>query len=173
MKVSASGNTNTFAGGLVGNNNGVILNSYADVTVNATGNYSMYAGGFVGQNNGTITDCYAAGDVVVTSKNFMAYAGGFVGENKSLIHGVFACGNVTAKGASEAYSRNGGFIAVNGGTLEECYRDDGQVLTKYTTIGSAYCNEGIVASKADILAFCETSWDNAVWDFGGELPKLK
>ena len=173
LKVSASGNTNTFAGGLVGNNNGVILNSYADVTVNATGNYSMYAGGFVGQNNGTITDCYAAGDVVVTSKNFMAYAGGFVGENKSLIHGVFACGNVTAKGASEAYSRNGGFIAVNGGTLEECYRDDGQVLTKYTTIGSAYCNEGIVASKADILAFCETSWDNAVWDFGGELPKLK
>ena len=173
--VSASGATNSYIGGMTGHNAGSILYSYATGTVNGTANTYAYAGGFVGNNAGSITDCYASGKVFGYSTNLIAYAGGFVGTMTSGIEGCFASGNVLAKGATEAYSRNGGFVGLisDESLLVQCYRASEQILTKYTSIGSAYSNEGIVVSKADILAFCKTSWDDAVWDFGSELPKLK
>lgn len=50
----------------------------------------------------------------------------------------------------ESYSRNGGFVAENKGTLEECYRAAEQVLTKYTTAGNFYNDLATILPLADI-----------------------
>lgn len=86
----------------------------------------------------------------------MAYAGGLVGDNSGVLTGCFAYGNVTAKGSAEPYSRNGGLVGFVGesSTITDCYRYEGQVLTKHVTVGNSYCNEGTVASPEAIIVFC-------------------
>ena len=68
-------------GGIVGQNEGTLKNSYAvgDVMVTIPG--SAYAGGIVGYNHNTIFNCYAAGNVTVTddSSTSKGSAGGIAG----------------------------------------------------------------------------------------------
>ena len=71
------------------------------------------------------------------------------------------------------YSRNGGFVATNEGTLTECYKDETQILTKYTTIGNVYCEDGIDASSSNIINYCKDNWSSSIWDFNGSTPKFK
>ena len=59
VSVVGPGNDNDIIGGLVGNNDGTIINSYATGTVRGGGR----KGGLVGQSNGMITNSYATGEV--------------------------------------------------------------------------------------------------------------
>ena len=57
------------AGGLVGNNDGTISNSYATGAVSGTsGFFFVFAGGLVGRNSGTIRNSYATGAVTAISQ---------------------------------------------------------------------------------------------------------
>ena len=56
-----------YTGGLAGiNNEGTVTQSYAMVDVSGTGG-SEYAGGLVGINDGTVMQCYATGEVIGNS----------------------------------------------------------------------------------------------------------
>jgi uncharacterized protein (TIGR02145 family) len=107
----ATGNVNSSTvGGLVGSNSGTITDCYA--TGDVQGN--TYVGGLVGSNSGTITDCYATGDVQGNK-----YVGGLVGENDykgSTITNSYATGNVHG---NDYYV--GGLAGSNSGTITDCY----------------------------------------------------
>ena len=156
INASFTENATAYAGSLVGYLNGTVENCYAATNLTANFAYIGYAGGLVGANTGTIRNCYVSGNVICNSSNFMAYAGGLVGDNSGVLTGCFAYGNVTAKGSAEPYSRNGGLVGFVGesSTITDCYRYEGQVLTKYVTVGNSYCNEGTVASPEAIIVFC-------------------
>ena len=91
-------------GGLVGNNSGTITDSYA--TGSVEGDNSV--GGLVGDNSGTITDLYATGSVEAVTSG----AGGLVGRNQDTIETSYAVGFVT--GGSEV----GGLVGDEGFTNE-------------------------------------------------------
>ena len=169
--IVSTGSSNVFGSGFVGHNDGNIRNCVANVVTEMTGDYTIYVGGLVALNSGSVSDSYSSANVIGTSKNFMAYVGGLVGQNTGLVHGSFAYGNVTAKGSSLSYSRNGGFVAVNDGSLEECYRYNGQVLTRYNET-SSHCTEGTESDLADIIAYCRINWSSSKWIFDSRLPQL-
>ncbi len=177
--INAFSSTNTlykgYVGGLVGYNAGSIKNCYVNGTLTTNYSYTGYLGGFVGYNGSSIENCYANVKTTCNSTNFMAYAGGLVGYNNGTVKKCVAYGNVTAKGSAESYSRNGGLIAYVGesSVVENCYRSDAQVLTKYTTVGNSYCNEGTVATNEEILSFCQSNWDSSIWDCTTSMPVLK
>ena len=83
--------SDNFGGGLVGQNNGLISQSYASVNVygvgQSTSDWQFYAqlGGLVGQNNGTIRNAYATGSVFGNG-----YLGGLVGVNTGNITNTYA-----------------------------------------------------------------------------------
>ena len=102
----------------------------------------------------------------------MSYAGGLVGNNKGKIIGCLAYGNVTAKGSSESYSRNGGLVCNNAGTITDCYRSESQVLTKYTSVGVAFNEDGTIATESEMIEYCRANWGNE-WDYASSRPELK
>ena len=169
--ITSTGNANAFGSGLVGYNAGVIRNCIANVTTTMTGDYSTYVGGLVALNVGSVLASHLSANATGTSKNFMAYVGGFVGQNICTVHGLFAYGDVTAKGSSLSYSRNGGFVAVNSGSLEECFRYNGQVPTRRGE-SSSYCTEATESDLTGILAYCLTNWSDSAWSFDSQLPSL-
>ncbi len=94
--VNVSGNGYN-AGGLVGENDGIIRYSYATGSVSG----SSYVGGCVGKNYGTVTCSYASG--TVTSNN-NSYVGGLVGYNNGNISYCYARGSVNGgSGCGLAY----------------------------------------------------------------------
>ncbi|MEG1326225.1 MAG: YDG domain-containing protein, partial [Janthinobacterium sp.] len=88
-------------GGLVGNNQGALSQSYA--TGNVSGARSI--GGLVGLNGGSIDDAYASGavgraataDPILTRENM----GGLVGESTGSVSHVFSSGAVTGDGYAD------------------------------------------------------------------------
>ena len=90
-----------FVGGLVGNNNGNISNSWASGNVTSTSisvapsNGSTRYGGLVGDNNGNISNSWASGNVSSNGSNNTSY-GGLVGYNSRSISTSWASGNVSA-----------------------------------------------------------------------------
>ncbi|OEZ84040.1 hypothetical protein JAB5_13490 [Janthinobacterium sp. HH103] len=85
-------------GGLVGNNQGALSQSYA--TGNVTGARSI--GGLVGLNGGSIDDAYASGAVgrAVTADPILSMEnmGGLVGESTGSVSHVFSSGAVSGDG---------------------------------------------------------------------------
>ena len=170
----ASTSASTYVGGLVGYLTGKVENCYSCATLNVSTVNTTYAGSLIGYvDTATVEDSYAAGNVTVTSTSGFAYAGGFVGMNKGTIENSLAFGNVTAKGQNDSYSRNGGFAAKNDGTLTECYRSESQILTKYTTAGDAYCDDGTVDSYSDMISYAQTNWDSSIWEYELKYPTHK
>ena len=66
--------TNSSAGGLVGQNQSTIFNSYSSCSVTA----SSVAGGLLGLNQRSVYDCYSNGSVTTTANN--AHIGGLIAE---------------------------------------------------------------------------------------------
>ena len=138
MQITAnSGNTYTYAGGLVGKSSIIrltITDSYATGDVTASGSSDAYAGGLIGHSNSsiTITDSYATGDVTATSNSsYNSYASGLIGYGGDTITitGSYATGDVTASGSNNAYA---------GGLLGYSWRD--------TTITDSYATGDVTAS---------------------------
>ena len=95
-------------GGLVGRNDGTIINSYA--TGGVSGGFDV--GGLIGQNNGTIQGSYATGRV-----SGGADVGGLVGlnVNDGTIHISYATGRVSGTQSV------GGLVGLNDGTIHTSY----------------------------------------------------
>ena len=111
------------AGGLVGQNNGVVMGSYA--TGSATGGaISLRMGGLVGLNNGSVTDSHAAVNIEGMGDNVIL--GGLVGIDgfrSGTIENSYATGFVA--GFSRLPSDLGGLIGLlrsgNSGTVTNSY----------------------------------------------------
>ena len=103
-------------GGLVGENEGPIFASHADVNVTATNNNT--AGGLVGDNTGTITASYATGDVTSSGD-----AGGLVGLSyrTAIIIASYATGNVILISRIQNNSRAGGLVGIHSATITASY----------------------------------------------------
>ncbi len=135
ITVKNSSNTGTVegngAGGIVGNNQGLITNCFNDGVVDAkldgggivafqqdtgriTESFSMgsvqsqmHAGGIAGQNDSYIDNCYNAGRV----KSSGGYAGGIVGRNTDTVENTYNAGKITADVESGALvGRNSGIL---------------------------------------------------------------
>src|SRR5262245_50398005 len=111
----ASGNVTGggLAGGLVGDNGGIIDFSFATgaVRVNSPGNGDLVAGGLVGSNFGTISNSFATGSVTSTGGDLLTL-GGFAGFNEGTITNSFATGDVKANNPA-AFVLLGGFVGGN------------------------------------------------------------
>jgi|GEM_PF-2196235 len=93
-EVTASGNNNVLAGGLVGytNNMTTIASCRATGHVTATGSSDVCAGGLVGLNGKNIFNSYATGHAQATGTGSNIYAGSLAGVNNSLISACHANG---------------------------------------------------------------------------------
>ena len=101
----------SFLGGLVGWNHGTIINSYATGNVEGDGS----SGGLVGRNNGSITNSYTAGNVKVVTFNPALSAGGLVGINQGPLSNSYAVGNV------KGLDLIGGLVGLNIGSITSSY----------------------------------------------------
>ena len=87
-------------GGLVGESFGSIINSYATAVVNG----SFSAGGLVGFNSGSIISSFAYADVIG------ATVGGLIGENHGHITNTYAAGTVSS---AQTVAHTGGLVGWN------------------------------------------------------------
>jgi len=123
-------------GGIVGENKGIISNSYSIATViaAATYNYSagwweggtgVFVGGLVGHNNygGTINNSYSASAVTGTKSD---YIGGLAGENNGIISKSYSTGMVTG----DEYV--GGLVGRNYNATTN--KSDGTISNSYSTV---------------------------------------
>jgi hypothetical protein len=170
-------------GGLVGQNTGTIIDSFADVEVTTTG--TPHLGGLVGVNDadGVIRGSYAIGPVEAFGTN---QVGGLVGGNNGSISDSYATGAVSGNTAS---SDIGGLVGRNNGTVDRAYAAGavhggsagGLIGTNAGTVAASYwdCDSsGRAQSEGGTglgtAAVCERSsyqsWDfERVWRFEPEL----
>ncbi|MFN7305222.1 MAG: beta strand repeat-containing protein, partial [Acetobacteraceae bacterium] len=139
-------------GGLVGVNSGSITRSYAPGAVTGI---RFQVGGLVGYSDGTITQSYATGAVMGSSNQ----VGGLVGGNEGSITQSYATGAVT--GSS---NQVGGLAGRNasGGTITQSYWDT-QTTGRTTSDGGTGLT---TAQMQDITSFSTNyaGWDfNSVW----------
>jgi hypothetical protein len=123
ITVNGTSSSATEVGGLVGNNFGVIKNSYipATVVVTADGN-AVKLGGLVGYtaSGSLIEDCYSKATVRATNAGSSCYLGGLIGMHAGEVRSSYAAGTVEA-GGTAAFTM-GGLIGYNqGGTTDNCY----------------------------------------------------
>ena len=125
-----------FVGGLVGENEGTITNSYVAGSVSGGGN----VGGLVGRNFRTITDSYATGSVTGSGDE----VGGLVGSNNNTIANSYTIVSVTGFG-----SEVGGLVGSNNDTITSSYAV-GSVSGDNNSIGDVFRGDvvgGLVGSN--------------------------
>ncbi len=129
-----------YVGGLVGENEGKIVNCYAKrVTIGSC----SYGGGLIGRNNGgVITNCYSSGEVNCTESN----VGGLAGGNLGTINNCYASVSVTGS------SNTGGLVGIN---------------QHVAAIVNCYSN-GVVSGSTGVGGFvgynCSNAFTNCFWD---------
>jgi hypothetical protein len=94
-------------GGLVGGNDGTVVQCYSTGTVGGTG---WAVGGLVGSNGGDVTHCYSTGVVSGNSS-----VGGVIGENGGNVTQCHSTGSVTGS------SSVGGLVGRNLGDVAKCH----------------------------------------------------
>ena len=129
-------------GGLVGWNQGIVLNAYSNGSVrgNNSGNESF--GGSVGANEGSLLNCHSEGSV-----QGGRYVGGFIGSNKGRVTNCCSGGAEPHPLLSGNYV--GGLIGQNSGHITNCYS---------TGSPSGSNRGGLVAYGAS------ANVSNSVWD---------
>ncbi len=135
---NVSGKNNV--GGLVGQNYGVINQSYASANVI---NGSVNIGGLVGQNEGVISESYATG--YVSSKE---QVGGLVGLNYGVINHSYASVDVSGD------DNVGGLIGNNFGTVSNSFWD-------VETSGQFGPSGGVAKTTSEMQSF--TTFNDAGW----------
>ncbi len=170
---SSSGNINgyDYVGGLIGKNDGAIINSYAEGDV--TGNSRI--GGFVGENNGgNIENCYATGNVNASGIN----SGGFVASNSNNanIEHCYSTGNVTG------YTNVGLFAGFNGGdsTIENVLylnTDPDYVNNElgmgFNQSGNSNVQQMDIFESTDQITYSNYGFNfNDIWLIDGAMPYL-
>jgi hypothetical protein len=97
---------NSYVGGLAGHNSGNVSNSYS--TGRVTGGWSV--GGLAGQNEGPVSNSYSTGRVTGNS-----YVGGLAGHNSGNVSNSYSTGRVTGN------SYVGGLAGENEGAVNNSY----------------------------------------------------
>ena len=134
-------NSDRYAGGLIGRNAGVVIDSYSKAVVSGSRNL----GGLIGYNESTalVARCYAEGEVI--SEDY--YVGGLVGRNYGMITECYATGDVSTESSDV-----GGLIGHNGGIINNSYAT-GNVNGWYSVGGLVGFNSG-VGSQDGIIDRC-------------------
>jgi hypothetical protein len=116
-----------YVGGLVGENNGQIIDSYAKVPVQG----NIYLGGLVGKNSvtGTISNCFVASDVPIDITG-SGRGGGIAGSNEGTINSVYSNANVTLQSMSA------------GGLVGENINDTASITNAYA-VGNVGANSNV------------------------------
>ena len=152
---------NSYAGGLVGRNNGgTIVNSYAHVDVHAN---NIYAGGLVGWNeaNSFIVNSYAIGTVRANN----GLAGGLTGSNtnSAKIHDSYASGDVRV----QTNGNLAGGLTASGGLIVNSYYRAGAVISRTDSLIGTDKTE--VELKAGVPSDdIYSGWNRVDWHFGNE-----
>ena len=109
------GNSGLYVGGLVGENDADIVQSYATGAINPPGGGSA-VGGLAGYNGGRITQSYATGSIYAPGDG---YVGGLVGFNSqsASITQSYATGSVNADRGGTA----GGLVGTNSGSVTQSF----------------------------------------------------
>ncbi len=136
---------NESVGGLVGDNDGAISNSYATGSVRGT----QYVGGLVGINyDGSISNSYAT-----ASASGSTSVGGLVGDNRSSITNSYATGSVSG-------SQNvGGLVGDNSSSGNDA--PTGTISNSYATgsvVGSSDVG-GLVGNNSNSGSVTHSYWD--------------
>jgi filamentous hemagglutinin family protein len=134
--ISLVGLEGVVAGGLVGQNDGLIERSSSSANVHVP---AGTGGGLVGVNNGSIVQSFASGTVGGSSRAVM---GGLVGVNSGTIAQSYATGSVSGM-------TRGGLAASNSGTIQESFSTTaiGPLPTSGPHGGVVGSNSGSVASN--------------------------
>jgi filamentous hemagglutinin family protein len=129
--VTVSGTTVANVGGFVGDNSGLIVGSWAAITIAGNSTSSMTnVGGFVGLNEASgsiytssIWKVSASYNSTESASSTVAYAGGFAGVNAGLISRSYANAVVTLDGSAQTNAIEGDFVGFNTstGTIDQAY----------------------------------------------------
>ena len=149
-------------GGLVGVNSSSITNSYAARFVSGNSNI----GGLVGFNSGSITNSYATGSV----SGFIRL-GGLVGNHRGSITNSYATGSVSGRGIK------GGLVGFNMGPITNSYATGFDMLVGVNPqTATESSTQTVMALETPTSATgIYKNWDPDVWDFGtqNDLPTLR
>lgn len=100
-------------GGLVGENNGLITQSYAQSVVTGVNNVAVLVG--YNTSSGSVKNSYATGNVNITNKGL--HGGSLVGANWGVISNSYSTGSVSGNGI-----KVGGLVGSNdSGIISNCY----------------------------------------------------
>ena len=169
--ISTTSSDDIYNGMIVGKLSGRLENVYATGTLNVSTSKLGYTGGLVGYNEGVILNCYSDIDINATSSENKAYAAGLVGYNAGTISGSIAYGNVSAKGYVEKFSYASGLVAFdNEGTVLNSFRYEGQEIMNFDVESESYNSQGESSSLEEIMSYCSENWDNTIWGFYSTRP---
>ncbi len=128
-----------YCGGLVGDGDGTIVNSYASGNITGLGDYSWTIGGLMGGSGARIDESFATGRVMGAD-----YIGGLVGETttNAIIRNSYARGKVIPDPDYDLNNGLGGLIGLNRGEIINSYStgsvdgyDDIGGLVGYNVVG--------------------------------------
>jgi filamentous hemagglutinin family protein len=128
------------AGILVGDNRGLVTNSYSTGSLYATNEDETTTGGLVGQNDGTITRAWSSAD-----SDTQGLAGGLVGLNNGTIAQSYATGEV----AGPLHAEPGGLVGDNTGYISQSYAT-GLIGGGMGGAGLVYSNEGTIDESFNV-----------------------
>lgn len=140
-----------YVGGLVGQNSGVISQSYATSTVGG----NAFLGGLAGFNSGVISQSYATGTVEGNSNYISEYIGGLAGFNTG---GMIS--QSYAMGATSGVYDVGGLAGYSDGTITESYWN-------IETTGQSSSAGGRGLTTAELIAALPAGFDPEVWGNAG------
>ena len=147
-----SGTASSRMGGLVGNNAGLVSNSYSTGSLAAN---NFFTGGLVGGNTGTIINSYSKASVTNTDLR----AAGLSGSNSGTITNSYSTGVISGGGVEL------GLVGINSGTVTDSFWDT-ETSGQTTSAGGT----GKTTSEMkDVSTFTDTDTAGltTAWDFLG------
>ena len=103
-----------YCGGIVGDNDGTVIDCQVNANVSAFGIITVSAaGGIGGNNNGVVENCFISGEFEISSGR---NAGGIAGNNGGIINACFSSGIIV-----EANISAGGIVGNNGGNVTSSF----------------------------------------------------
>jgi len=133
--------TGSTIGGLIGENNGSVLNCCSEGAV--TGNF--YVGGLVGENAGCVSSCYSEAEIMAHGSG----VGGVIGDNSGMVSNCYCTEKVTGEGGGTRVYGVGGLVGDNSGSVSNCYSTG--------AVAGRTCIGGLVGHNSGSVSHCLTS----------------
>ena len=153
----------SYVGAIAAVNYGMIQNSENQNLIYTSSGGTIYFGGMVGLNEGIILDCYNSGDVLAKSnKNTFtseAYSGGIAGYNKGKIQNCYNRGHITTLDTARLslglttelskseLSYSGGIAGINNGMISDCYNSNSVESRVFLLLSNP--DGGVATSRAE------------------------